>query len=519
MNPKLLTHISLSLTISLFVAACGGGSGSGDKNDRNQPTILNGQLSNLSGISYRTESHTGTTDNEGNFSYLDGETIHFFIGETSLGRSSGQQNITTFDLIEGAIIVTGNKAIEAELNNTIPPFESRPFHEVINLNILLQTLDDDGIPENGISITPAVANLFNNVELDFKQHFGIFIHSSDFRSILNRANEEGLLTEHRQVRKVWQVMDHLYGKLNIERPLALARLQRNDSEGLPTFIRVQNFNNTGTKEYWSQDDNGDGTPNNINTYFYDANSNIIFSRSEKDENDDDIIDLVTIFDYEYDLDGNRTQAINPDVAYVNKYDETGKITRSDQLEASNISPPNYSPVAYRNFSYDSNGNPSQEVAGNSLNGTIDLILSREFDDYNNVTRIKYNREGVITIKSIVYHDNEIQYLIDEEGDDIIDEISISRFNEQGLKLFHSIDSDADGIIDHTQTWDYDNSGRIVLITADTDGDQEVDETTTVDYGTDHTATFTTVDFAGEIIGTEVHEYEINGGWFDLLEED
>lgn len=84
--------------------------------------------SNVSGLNYQSGNETGIT-NDGDFNYKDGESIVFGIGALSLGTVSGKDLITPTDFINSTTVAR-----------------------------LLQTLDDDANPDNGIVITEDIRN-------------------------------------------------------------------------------------------------------------------------------------------------------------------------------------------------------------------------------------------------------------------------------------------------------------------------------------------------------------------------
>lgn len=98
------------------------------------PSPQQGQFidSAVSGLFYETESREGFTDHNGYFDYLPGETVSFFIGNIPLGSATGADVLTPVEI---------TSAQEAQNDATI------------NVLRLLQTLDYDGDPSNGISIT------------------------------------------------------------------------------------------------------------------------------------------------------------------------------------------------------------------------------------------------------------------------------------------------------------------------------------------------------------------------------
>ena len=89
----------------------------------------------VSGLFYRTESQEGFTDHNGYFEFREGESVSFYIGNIFLGSTEVDDIITPEDLA---------KKSSGELSDT-----------AVNILRLLQTLDEDGDPSNGISINDA----------------------------------------------------------------------------------------------------------------------------------------------------------------------------------------------------------------------------------------------------------------------------------------------------------------------------------------------------------------------------
>jgi hypothetical protein len=85
----------------------------------------------VAGIGYRTETKSGFTNSLGEYDYLEGETVTFFIGDLELPPVAAKGVITPLDL-----------AGTDELTDQV----------VLNISILLQSLDSDNDPSNGITI-------------------------------------------------------------------------------------------------------------------------------------------------------------------------------------------------------------------------------------------------------------------------------------------------------------------------------------------------------------------------------
>lgn len=126
---------ALSITIfSLMLTACNGG-------DNNTTTTTNantatGQFkdSNVAGLAYKSGSQSGTTNAKGEFTYEVGKPVTFSIGGLEFGSATGQAIVTPADLVD-----------ENDKNNS----------KATNIARVLQMLDEDGDPDNGISIVEA----------------------------------------------------------------------------------------------------------------------------------------------------------------------------------------------------------------------------------------------------------------------------------------------------------------------------------------------------------------------------
>jgi len=147
---------------SLLLLGCGGGGGGGsstsssggtstsnppaslDGGDSINPTVKTAYLidSRVGGVRYSSLSKNGTTSSDGAFQYVPGEKVTFSIGSVTLGEISsvsGDALVTPQDIAGVPRSDTDSKVVE-------------------NIARLLQTLDSDGDPSNGITITESSAN-------------------------------------------------------------------------------------------------------------------------------------------------------------------------------------------------------------------------------------------------------------------------------------------------------------------------------------------------------------------------
>lgn len=134
-------------TVSIIWTGCGGGGGG--SNGSTSPTVNSGAFvdSPVEGLEYETATQSGLTDENGTFKYVAGETVAFYIGDIALGEGPAQDTVTPIDLVAGAV------------DETDPT--------VTNICRLLLSLDHDGNPDNGITISPETRREaeFRNIDL------------------------------------------------------------------------------------------------------------------------------------------------------------------------------------------------------------------------------------------------------------------------------------------------------------------------------------------------------------------
>lgn len=168
MNKPLLTIIAASL-FSLAVTGCGGE----DSNDGVvvvEPPLPPAQTgvftdSPVAGVKYTTSTgYTGTTNANGEFRFNPGETVTFEIGGIQLGSVPAAATITPLELAG----TDTNKAT--------------------NLLVLLQSLDADGNPDNGITINASTATAAESVTT-----LNLSVPPSEFSNVSN-TTLTGLLT-------------------------------------------------------------------------------------------------------------------------------------------------------------------------------------------------------------------------------------------------------------------------------------------------------------------------------------
>jgi predicted acyl esterase len=107
----------------------------------------------IRGLRYETPTRSGVTDDGGRFEYGPGECVTFLVGGLVLGAIDGAPSVNLAQLVNRA---------DGKLDRLHDPM-------VTNLARFVQTLDDDGDYENGITISPAVHDAIGPVVLNFNQ--------------------------------------------------------------------------------------------------------------------------------------------------------------------------------------------------------------------------------------------------------------------------------------------------------------------------------------------------------------
>ena len=140
-------HLILILMLA-SLSACGGGGG--DSPPPAPPVTASTGVfvdSTVAGLHYETPTFSGTTNSAGEYDFLPGETVTFSIGGIVLGSAAAGPVVTPLTLVSGATDPTDPK--------------------VTNIVRFLLTLDDDGNPNNGISISAATAAAAAGLSVDF----------------------------------------------------------------------------------------------------------------------------------------------------------------------------------------------------------------------------------------------------------------------------------------------------------------------------------------------------------------
>ena len=120
----------LCASVIVALSACGGSDDVTAPKIQSKSGVLHD--SPVINISYKSGILEGVTDSKGTYKYLEGDKVTFSIGDLDFPEVDAKGFITPFDL-----------ANSTDIDN----------RKVVNMLRLLQTLDKDGDPSNGITIT------------------------------------------------------------------------------------------------------------------------------------------------------------------------------------------------------------------------------------------------------------------------------------------------------------------------------------------------------------------------------
>ena len=144
MTYRIKTHLRfypvlIGITFAPLFLALSGCLGGSSSSSRSGPQVQTGTFvdSPVAGLDYQgSQTDAGQTDEQGQFNYREGETISFAIGDLELGSAVGADILTPLSIT--------------------PEADSADDQRVVNMLILLQSLDADGDLNNGIQISEAI---------------------------------------------------------------------------------------------------------------------------------------------------------------------------------------------------------------------------------------------------------------------------------------------------------------------------------------------------------------------------
>jgi uncharacterized protein len=103
------------------------------------------------GLRFETPTCSGTTDDDGAFRYREDEVVVFSVGSVVLGAARGAERLTVADIVA---------RVDGNIDKVADP-------GLTNVARFLQTLDRDGDPDSGVTLTPRIHDLVGDRDIDF----------------------------------------------------------------------------------------------------------------------------------------------------------------------------------------------------------------------------------------------------------------------------------------------------------------------------------------------------------------
>lgn len=427
------------LSTAGLLTACGSGGGSsassGTPPAGGQSTgsgSLTGRFVDgpVSGLRYSTPTSAGRTNADGEFTYRQGETVSFFVGDVLLGQASGAATVTPFSLA-GTTPPTATLDIvkTVRLVNTRRNYSNKtatPLETAANIAVFLQTVDDDGDFANGIQIPAALDGLAAGKSIDFRQTFGRFQTDANVQSLLAAGRGAGLWGGARTLKDPFLALDALYSGLGItpaiqritnrvtdrgrDGSVDITRTYSYDAQGRVSSESATNpagqvvarstftYDENGRKLNEQHDTNGDGNPDKVTTFFYDANG--VLTRLESSKSVGGAVDSVV--NYSYDASGKlketQTRNASGTVIATSKYTDGILTQNQGYFNNDNV-------LDTMTHTYDS-GRLISTTFDFGSDGSKDEVVAYTYDDNDNVVSQVHTRGDQIFLNiTHTYDDN------------------------------------------------------------------------------------------------------------------
>ena len=543
MSHRDLKWFALVVTLipcSVILSACGGGGGEGD-------TTLRGVFRgpHVAGLPYETHTHSGVTDAQGGFLYEPGESVLFRLGDTTLGLVDGAPEVSLIDLIPGFEPPTSMERAERLL---YPSSTLAHDGRLVNLLVLLHTLDEDEDAGNGIQIPAILLPHMDGVALDLTQIRYNFPEDPALRTVLAEGVGLGLWGGlGKGVAPAPRALQTLYDDLGI--PTTFWRLARatwdTDGNGSIDSGRELRFGGEGLASELRYDDDGDGTVDRVVVRSYDRLTHVV---EETSDTGLDGVDRRTR--WSYDKDGFFTGWTRDD-------DDDGTLDYRSELHRTALGWITMGESDWdgdgtwdgrETYMHDASGNPILAEYDDGADGSIDERTAAAFnarrqethrreDDnadgiWDYLTEFEYDAKGRQTRRREDNNadgvwDRETTYTYDAAGnlariarddgvDGSIDRDVRTTYNEMGDRIRSTIDEDGNGMIDRITTYIRASNGDLLEQRSDDDGDGVIDTVTRYFYDAEGLRTGVQRDIGNDGTLDYIAEYvPIPGTWFNV----
>ena len=486
-----LSRFGPAVVAALALSACGGSGGSSSN-------LLTGVFidSPVAGVEFVTETQSGVTNAAGEFTYRSGETVTFSLGGWEMGSASADAEVSVFDIagVEEVPMRAG------AISNLVWGANDTPMRRAATIGSILQTLDEDANPDNGIVIPETIRQRLADVNWDVSaQTAWQIMGTREFRMMLRDESVANANFPAREARQLGEVVQHMYDQagLDVSYDVWTTYQQDRGADGSVDFSREIAYDGDGNYRTDLYDFDGDGVNDTIYNYMYTPADQL--RRIERDDGLDGSIESTRI--WTYNEFGDRTQyqdiAATGEATYSEtmQYSEFGDVIYRERVRPTSrvIETWEYNPETNRReiyqvdsdgdgafdtrdqLTYETSFNWTRRERDMDMDGVTDEIHTRTYDAFGRVVRETQDTDvdGELDYAVTRVYDSRGLLLSTEwetTGDGIVDRIDVTEYNEQGNRMRLTNDLDGDGNLDQIYEWIFDESGTQTEFHRDNDGD-------------------------------------------------
>ncbi|WNC70072.1 hypothetical protein RI845_08020 [Thalassotalea nanhaiensis] len=442
-------------------------------------------MGGAAGVAYTSDSASGFTDENGGYIYSQGDNISFYIGGTKLGETTqALTSLSPLDLVPGAEIpVTQLQA--REFIDDYDDYEKFPkLSEMINIVAMLYTVDKDKDTSNGIAIDTNLHAFWADKSFNLKQEIDDLDRDNLITIALYKAFDQSLISN-ADITFHFKALDLIAAQQNLMPQVPGKTKESYSSNGvLQEYynIYLNAETNSTDWDYYELDSEGNVVADSFtkDRYFHDSNVNYLGWEYYEGET------KTSSGLYTMNIHGNRLQRV---------FEQLGVMTGSSWYEYNNIG---FETASYddedgdtisdnSDFSeYDENGNLTSYSSDDDGDGVIDYKYTREYTnnvltketDYSSIDTPEGPQLVIENVSYSYYNEQGLRIRVenDEGGDEIINYISEWVYNEDGEEIEYRSDGNfSDELYDYVSVSTYEN-GYVMSRLTDSDGDG------TTDYG-------------------------------------
>jgi len=503
----MLRRALTGLGTALLLTACGGGGGgAGDTFIDNSPGF--GAV-RVQGLYYETATKQGFTGPRGEFDFEPGETIEFRLGDTVLGSAPAKARMTTLDLVPGSEIPTTNRSFNRLLRSNL----KSPTAHLMNIIVLLHTLDSDGNLGNGVQVPELIHTLLAGTDIPLDVIPEHFHGDIDFRTLLRDGASAGLWGgATRPIASYARATERVIDALAMGHQFEQASEFRIDRDADGVFdARTEMVRLDDLRMEWRDDTDGDGVVDVRSVFSHTPWGEL--ARSELDTGNDGTIDQVSEFTFDawqlrhqyrrYEAGVLKSVATDTrdDLGYLRTterdFDADGTIDERSTLHYNTVGllerherdRDNDGDIdSITAYTYDANRYPRYVTRDNDADGVADEVSRSTYDDRGR--RLTDDRDG--------------------NGDGVFDSLTRFIYDDANLRVIEEEDNNADGTVDRRTVILHDVLGRTLRIEEDRDHDGLIDRVRTFTYFADRMVEENDRDNDGIVDERRVSEFNAAG---------